>query len=474
MNYGLFLQNLKAHAALWKKGDGIAISDIRPGRLVYALAYAFELILYSVREVFFQIDTPLFGLPGNMAVYIGHMLGSLVIMLLWSEHFRHLIWVSVGVMLAGFAPLLLQPAGTTRLICGVVAMAGLGGAVTCARCGYAFAANNAERLIGIFVASLGSVGVFMLDVLHVGGRLAGILLPVLPLVLLVTCLLSFRESDLEVRKETSRADNKGLYWALAFMMAFMGAEGYITGLVHTQHRTGYLLFIAGFFVSACILFVTLIVRRIPIWHLWTLFFVLAVTAAILAVTAPQLGSALPYHLFCGLADFGWPLSLYMLACAQRRFASYRLLKRCTVIFILFSPLTTLSSGFVKAGFPSFFPAAALVYVLTMLFLFLLTLPYSYRHLFSVIWISDFNKSDMDLLREKVEEADRFSGYGLTPRQREVAVLLLAAKTRRQISGELKLSESTVKMHTSDLYRKLGINSRVELFRLFGAAEEKGG
>ncbi len=63
---------------------------------------------------------------------------------------------------------------------------------------------------------------------------------------------------------------------------------------------------------------------------------------------------------------------------------------------------------------------------------------------------------------------RLSQYDLTHRQKQVALLLLAAKTRRQIAGELKLSESTVKMHVGELYKKLGINSRAELFLRFCA------
>ena len=450
---------------------GIHLTDIRSDRLIYALAYAFELILYSTRELFLPMQVALFGLPGNTVVYIGHMFGSLLIMLLWSERFRHLIRISVAVTLAGFVPLLFLPEGIARLLFGLLAMTGLGGAVTCARCGFAFAANNAERLLGMFFASFGVAGVMLLDALQIRKWFAALLLPALLLAFLSGCLLRFRESDLEVKPESNKADAKGLYWALVLMMAYMGMDGYIFGLIDMQNRMGCLLFIVGFLVAVCFLFVTFVWLRINVWHLWTLFFVFSTTMAILAIAAPQPGSALPLHFFCGLANLGWPLSLYVLACAQRRFASYRLLKRCTVIFILLSPLTTLSSGFVQTHWPERFPVAVLIYVLAVLFLFLLSLPYSYRHLFSAVWVSEIHRSDMDLLREKVTEADRFAGYGLTPRQREVAVLLLAAKTRRQISGELKLSESTVKMHTSDLYRKLGINSRVELFRLFGVAED---
>lgn len=457
---------------LKQREAGVHLADIRPDRLIYALAYTFELILYSTRELFLPMQATLFGLPGNTVVYIGHMFGSLIVMLLWSERFRHLIRISVAVMLAGFLPLLFLPEGIVRLLFGLLAMTGLGGAVTCARCGFAFASNNAERLLGMFSASFGVAGVMLLDALQIRKWFAPYLLPVLLLASLSVCLLRFRESDLEVKQEANKADAKGLYWALALMMAYMGIDGYIFGLIDMQNRMGYPLFIVGFLAAVCFLLAALVWFRINVWHLWTLFFMFATTMAILAIAAPQIGSVLPRHFFCGLTNLGWPLSLYVLACAQRRFASYRLLKRCTVIFVLLSPLTTLSSGFVQSRWSEQFPVAVLIYVLSVLFLFLLSLPYSYRHLFSAVWVSDIHRSDMDLLQEKVAETDRFAGYGLTPRQREVAVLLLAAKTRRQISGELRLSESTVKMHASDLYRKLGINSRVELFRLFGVAEEK--
>lgn len=95
-------------------------------------------------------------------------------------------------------------------------------------------------------------------------------------------------------------------------------------------------------------------------------------------------------------------------------------------------------------------------------------------LFSVKWITQLSANDMELIREKVDEQDRFGEYALTPRQKEIETMLLAAKTRRQIAGELGVSESTVKNHTSELYKKLGINSRVELFKIFGVDENVDG
>ena len=45
-------------------------------------------------------------------------------------------------------------------------------------------------------------------------------------------------------------------------------------------------------------------------------------------------------------------------------------------------------------------------------------------------------------------------------------------TAARLGEVVGVSESTVKNHTSELYKKLGINSRIELFRIFGIDEEK--
>lgn len=454
----------------WKKGDGIHLSDIRPQKLVYSLAYAFELMLFACTQ-FMSSGTTLFGIPESILLFVSHMAASLVVMLLWSDKFKSLVWVSSVIMLFGFTGFVLLPDGYLRLIFGIFAMAGLGGAVTSARCGFAFAANNAERLIGMTVMFFSVSVIYFLSSVNGGVYVITTVLPLMLSALLAVCLFLFKEKDFDVKKEATKGDAKGLYWAFAFFMVYFAIDGYLWRLIDTNNSPAFSYLIVGMVLAGMILFVLLVWGKLNVWPLWNIFFLFTVIMAVLAVFAPQIGSDVPHYLFSGLSLIGWPLSIYMLACAQRRFASYALLKKCTLIYVLLSPFTTISDDIFAEIIPQSMPVVTLVYVLVTVFVFLALSPYSYKHLFSAEWISDLHKVDMEKIREKVEEVDKFEGYNLTPRQREVAVLLLAAKTRRQIAGELGLSESTVKLHTSELYKRMNINSRTELFRIFGVTDE---
>jgi DNA-binding NarL/FixJ family response regulator len=61
----------------------------------------------------------------------------------------------------------------------------------------------------------------------------------------------------------------------------------------------------------------------------------------------------------------------------------------------------------------------------------------------------------------------FEGLGLSPREREICLLLLQGHSIKQIGYELHISFDTVNSHYRSLYRKLGISSKAELFIRFG-------
>ena len=52
-------------------------------------------------------------------------------------------------------------------------------------------------------------------------------------------------------------------------------------------------------------------------------------------------------------------------------------------------------------------------------------------------------------------------YGLSAREREIAELIFEGRHNKEIAAMLYLSPNTVKVHASNLYRKLGAVNRVQ-------------
>jgi len=76
--------------------------------------------------------------------------------------------------------------------------------------------------------------------------------------------------------------------------------------------------------------------------------------------------------------------------------------------------------------------------------------------------------DRDRVRRKTEEAllalrERFET--LSPRERMIMAEVARGRMSKQIAGEIGISETTVKVHRSNLMRKMGIRSLTELARV---------
>jgi FixJ family two-component response regulator len=55
---------------------------------------------------------------------------------------------------------------------------------------------------------------------------------------------------------------------------------------------------------------------------------------------------------------------------------------------------------------------------------------------------------------------------LTPKEKEIAALVVAGRANRQIAAELKVSEATVKFHRGHVMEKMQANSLGDLIRIF--------
>ncbi len=70
----------------------------------------------------------------------------------------------------------------------------------------------------------------------------------------------------------------------------------------------------------------------------------------------------------------------------------------------------------------------------------------------------FSPEQIERMTERCAESTQ-----LTNRERDVLRLILCNRRRKDIADELCVTESTVKKYTSQIYRKLSVSSRIELF-----------
>lgn len=70
----------------------------------------------------------------------------------------------------------------------------------------------------------------------------------------------------------------------------------------------------------------------------------------------------------------------------------------------------------------------------------------------------------ELISDILVQPEALEHLPLSRREREVAEGILKGYNRRQLSDQLCVSPETIKKHTANIYKKLGIRSKVELAR----------
>ena len=89
-------------------------------------------------------------------------------------------------------------------------------------------------------------------------------------------------------------------------------------------------------------------------------------------------------------------------------------------------------------------------------------------------VDDGKRQDEPAESGGAKEQDRlekiFEKYALSQREREIAMYILEGRNNKEIAGAMYLSPNTVKVHASNLYKKLGAANRVQATRVLSGQE----
>lgn len=84
-------------------------------------------------------------------------------------------------------------------------------------------------------------------------------------------------------------------------------------------------------------------------------------------------------------------------------------------------------------------------------------------------LEQYRKKDEDTLK-KLTVTEAVAQYDLTRREHTILQLLMAGKESPDICDELSISNNTLKKHILNIYRKLGIKNRTQMFKMIKEKE----
>jgi len=227
-----------------------------------------------------------------------------------------------------------------------------------------------------------------------------------------------------------------------------------------------LAFGLGTFISVGLLvIVQLLIGRsaLYLWLMFLVFSLLGLGAMLYDTPMAIISGSFAY----GLGDaLGYIVICYMCAGAIKKSKSLRMFKLYCVMFFgeyfVISGLFSLYFNYFDS--PNKFLAFGVVLVLVSVSLLLL--PLMQKKLFEADWTDGLYLKDMEEYSVPFSQTEAINvqnNLDLTPREEEIFTILLTGKAPKEIAYTLKVSYYTVLFHQKNLYRKLGIQSRAELF-----------
>ena len=468
---GHFSRFFSAVTKLWNAQETLKLSNIRFGYLQYFFAFPLAMIFAMSQFYILQGRANMFGLGFTTLGTVAFCVGGTVFLITANEkNISTLSKVASILAFAGLLPYFFMPDGVAAFVCASMLMAGIGGCVSLASYSFGFVLNNTERFLGsVMMLLFNAIIRIITDYLPLPVFFMPALIGVIALGIIVSLFLC-KTKDFDMDYSSRGRYNAGIWLVLFLFFAY-----YITkalGINVEDFHQPFSDLIKGVSIVGVILLclVVQMVFKRGIWTMCNIFFLATIGCYVLNALGERVFADIVY----GFKEIGLVISFYMIGCVTNRFSNFKMHKR-----LLFMMIPVIIPVYIAAdlmsGTPLINPAA--IGISSALFvIFLLLSPAFSKHLFSANWSDSLYHAEMTGTEQhdvKVVKADQFDGMNLTPREKEIAVLLLQGMEVKQAALELGVKFDTAKFHVKNLYKKLDINSRAELLLRFSAGQNSG-
>ncbi len=462
---------LSSFCALWNAQETLELRNIRPGALQYFFAFPLAMILINIQDHIWAGDIRIYGFPSTTVLYLAFTAGA-VSMLVFAnaKNISAVSKISATLTIAGLVPWLFLSGGYPALACAIGCMAGIGGCLSSSSFSFVFALNNTERFFGsAFV-------VLMIGLAELGGSLIQTYPAVrkgLALLLIagICCCMYFSKSRDYCRE---RGDGKRKFGPSIWLALFIFFSYFTIRIMNFyvptfQNQTAAQAWGALTLLPVFICILLQAVFKYSIWTMCNVFFLSSIMSYVLWYA----GLPEAAYLFAGMDHIGLFVSFYLIGSVTNKFCDFRMHKLLVLLCMPVIGMLYVTSDLLLRT--TFSHIVALAVSAVLFILFLLFSPAFSRHLFLSDWSEEFRKLHMTGCASGTRQAattgraqpPSLEDTKLSLREKQVVLLLLQGMTLRQVAPELGLTFSTVSTYSKTIYKKLGINSRAELFLLFG-------
>jgi DNA-binding CsgD family transcriptional regulator len=283
------------------------------------------------------------------------------------------------------------------------------------------------------------------------------------------CLFLYRTRDFAVAENKPKATlYPALKLTLYFFVAHYFVEIFYTYLPGASMPNAMVANGTVGILVVCLAVALQFITKRSIWNMCNLFFLAEIGTYILYFM-PE-GSALRSfaRFLHGFEQMGYIAAYYLLGCVFKKHGDFRIFKLCLVTILPVSMLSYVIPGIFASYAPTLLPLAATLTSGAVFVVFILMSPAYSKHLFFAEWSDDFYGVDMAEAGQKIKQSGMLEGLNLSPREKEVASLLLQGQSAKDIAKKLEITISTANFHIKNLYKKLNIGSRSELFARFAS------
>ncbi len=456
--------------ALIRSKDNINIRNVHASRLKYMLIFPLAPVFANMQGALFSDSIRLFGLDAMTLMGSAYCVGAGALFALTNIKNIALVSKISGIATAAaFMIWLFMPESVLSLLIAISFMFGLGGCAACASFAYTFALNNTERFLGAAAISL----FFALNQLDSGlSFISGIFDKIYLTALILgtcACLSFYKAEDFSAAENKPRAKlNPALKLMLYFFIAHYFVEIFYTYLPGASSKAAMVANGTTGIIAVCLAVALQLITRRSIWNMCNLFFIAIIcTYTLYFMPESSLLRNLARYIH-GFEQVGYIAAYYLLGCVFKKHGDFRIFKLCLVTILPVSMISYVIPGAISAYRPDLLPLTATLTSGAVFIVFILMSPAYSKYLFYAEWSDDFRSIDMTEAVRKVEQSNVLKSLKLTPREKEVAALLLHGKDAKQIAERLGISIHTANFHIKNLYKKLDINNRPELFARFNS------